>query len=448
MSNDDSGRRLSRRKILTLTTGGIAALAGCGSSSQGSDSENTSKSKETTEPAGSGTNTDAQQSQGEQSSDTRVSGSGSLPGWISDPADDKYDSDETGPGMAGQTLWQKATNPGEMLNGKATIVDGHTYIASQSSVKAFDTDGDSKWSKQLKLDLDLDGDVTPFLMGDTLVVVATSPSRIIGLKSEDGERRYLDSGPSQFSQVRPIGTQEGSLLYLVKEEDDEGVGHRAFVVWYDPAEGSVVQKSNSFEGRYTDQDVLIGDGRVYFSGIAVSLFDGNKVWETPHKRYSTSLLYSNGIVIRAKMGSGNVYERFYALDAETGERLWDKNAAPNGNYLWGAAADGSRLFAHSEKKVIAYNLENGEKEWQQITASALKSQTVVGGTNVYVGTADDQIHVLNAENGKRRSRFNVAAVPKKMSVVGNRLYCYSGILSGRGNSFSGSLHIIGPKENN
>jgi len=191
----------------------------------------------------------------------------------------------------------------------------------------------------------------------------------------------------------------------------------------------------------------MGDERLYAWDSAISLTDGVEVWETQSGDKTTTLLYSNDVVVRGKAPSvtTSVPEELFGLDAETGERLWSTSVTIDNMPVQDVAADDSRIYTRGNTTMRAYDLSDGEQVWEQITASKMSSEFAIGDSNLYVGTTDDKMQVLDTETGERKSRIDVENRSYSMSVVGNRLYCATRAGRHGEAEFDGDLMVVAPK---
>lgn len=439
----------SRRGLLAATGTSLAlGLAGCSSGG-----ESTTTRSESGEATSDGTSNE--ETGGDGSSDEDLTEPGyadelrSVPSGLADPTYRSYNPDSAGPGTDATTMMREPADEPRSLGDTAIVVDGTTYIVSSFEAIAYDPGLERLWQTDLDLETPsgASNHAVPVYLDDTLVVAASNPPRLVGLNPEDGTREYLETGPTEFEQLHPVGRHDDALLYLAAEEGESALDQVVSLVWYDPTDASEVRRSDSFEDGYTGVDTVMGDGRLYAWDSAISLTDGVEVWETQSDDYTTTLLYSNDVVVRGKASSytSSVPEELFGLDAETGERLWSTSVSIDNMPVQDVAADDSRIYTRGNTTMRAYDLSDGKQVWEQITASEMSSEFAIGDSNLYVGTTDDKMQVLDTETGERKSRIDVGSLTYSMSVVGDRLYCATRAGQHGEAQFDGDLMVVAAK---
>ena len=100
-------------------------------------------------------------------------------------------------------------------------------------------------------------------------------------------------------------------------------------------------------------------------------------------------------------------EGVVALDAQTGEVLWERGRAP-GPAGVPAIADELVLHARSEglsAQVVARRIGTGELVWQASLESAASGGPTVAGGSAFVGTSGGEVLSLELETGEVEARF-------------------------------------------
>jgi hypothetical protein len=419
----------SRRNVLKAT--GVAVSVGiAGCSSNGSDSSPNGNAGSSSDDSNQdGTNSgNADMADTESNSETTNNSStptteqiepykediGGFPRWVANPTRDGYTAEYNGPGTDGEVLWQHPDQFNFGNSGSLLVIDGTSYIVNSNNVAAIGPSGNEQWSKNLSMDMD----PKPFIFDDTLVL--TTSSRVIGLNPTDGSRRWLQSLEAGYSEMTPVGKYNDRILYVANAPDDSGLR----VLWYHPFEQEIIRESDTIEkARAGGPRPILGDQRLYLSGanMGISLSDGSVSWDAEDRAHEQAYLYSNGKLLLSRWEGGNVITDIRALDGETGETQWETSGL-GANTTRSMAADDMNVYTVGETKITAYGLNNGEKSWEQITASQIQTTCAIGGSNLYFATGDGKLHVLDTETGERKGRYGVNNVSGSITVVGNRIY--------------------------
>jgi len=134
-----------------------------------------------------------------------------------------------------------------------------------------------------------------------------------------------------------------------------------------------------------------------------SVGDGS---DSEHRLLSTPIV-ANGIVYTI-----DVYSLVRAVDANTGDDIWDVNVTSpddewfsfggEGSMGGGIAYEDDRLFITTGfAQVVALNAISGEEVWRQSLPSPMRAPPTVADGRVYVITIDNQAYALDAENGDK-----------------------------------------------
>ena len=95
-----------------------------------------------------------------------------------------------------------------------------------------------------------------------------------------------------------------------------------------------------------------------------------------------------------------------AFDATRGSRLWSRSFRISGDgkssvFGGGASYDNGRVYVTTGiGEVAALDAANGTEVWRAKPAGPLRGSPTIAFNSVYVMTQDNQIHALNAEDGK------------------------------------------------
>ncbi|HEY41752.1 MAG TPA: PQQ-like beta-propeller repeat protein [Dehalococcoidia bacterium] len=149
------------------------------------------------------------------------------------------------------------------------------------------------------------------------------------------------------------------------------------------------------------------DGIVYFGSqdwtfYAVDADTGTKLWEFRANSFvDSSPAVVDGIVY---FGSNDSY--FYALDAETGTKLWSFYTGKV-NQTSPAVADGMVFFGSDNSMFYALDAKTGEKIWEYRTDGPIISSPAVVNGIVYFSTFKRYFYALQASNGRFRLQVRI-----------------------------------------
>jgi outer membrane protein assembly factor BamB len=188
----------------------------------------------------------------------------------------------------------------------------------------------------------------------------------------------------------------------------------AGIVAYRGLDGTQVWKS-SIEA---DRPIAIDDERVYAVAAervhALSLAEGEELWQQQTGALSAPLLVQSGWVIAISPGSIAAYR------SADGALLWRQSM---GTVEHQPAIDGDVLYVPLlDRQVVALNLQTGETLWSRLLDGEPGELLVVGGI-VYLGARDKNFYTLNAATGEIVWPRRVGAGPRgKPAVDDDRIY--------------------------
>lgn len=124
-----------------------------------------------------------------------------------------------------------------------------------------------------------------------------------------------------------------------------------------------------------------------------------------------SRLFAQPVVSGGKVVTVDSQANVAAFNAANGDRLWSFDAAPKDTddeaMGTGVAVDGDVAYvATGFGDVLALNVADGTPLWRKSVGKPIRSAPTVAGGNVYVVTADNELHALSAVNGRQSWRHN------------------------------------------
>jgi len=152
-----------------------------------------------------------------------------------------------------------------------------------------------------------------------------------------------------------------------------------------------------------DYLVYIGgyDGKVY----AINFGKGAGIlrWIFPREA-SLHPIIGSPVIAQDKLYFGSANGIVYALDAETGDSLWN---FPTKDKIWSTPAiEGDTLFIGSfDNKFYALDAADGSKKWEFETEGAIVSTPLVHNNTVYIGSFDRYLYALDIADGSLKWKF-------------------------------------------
>lgn len=117
-------------------------------------------------------------------------------------------------------------------------------------------------------------------------------------------------------------------------------------------------------------------------------------------------LLSEPVVADGRIYAMDAAANVSAFDAQSGGQLWRVDLTPDDEddnlFGGGVAVDGDRLFVTTPfARVFALNAATGERVWESAVAAPMRSAPTVSDGRVFVLTVDNQLLALAADDGRR-----------------------------------------------
>jgi len=282
-------------------------------------------------------------------------------------------------GGNGHVVWQAKANvdltSGPGSDGSVTAVAGEKGV-----IFAFDNSGKQIWKKEVNGEV-----LSPPLVGNGLVVVRTTDTRVLGLDAQTGDRRWI----YQRSQT-PLNLRSSmGMLYA-----GDGI-----VMGFPGGKLGVLAPSNG---------VLRWESTVSYPKGVSEIERLNDVTGVP-------------VVAGRQVCATTFQGRIACLELANGQPQWGKDfSAPTG-----LAQDDSSLFASDETSTVyAFDRQNGNERWKndQLKYRPLGAPLAVG-RSVVVGDFEGYVHFLSRDDGQviARMKTDGSAITAAPVVAGQTL---------------------------
>jgi len=264
-------------------------------------------------------------------------------------------------GASGRVLWEAETDidltTGPGSDGNVTAVAGEKGV-----VYAFDNSGKQIWKKQVN------GEVlsTP-LVGNGLVVVRTTDTRVLGLDAQSGDRRWI----YQRSQA-PLNLRAGMGMVFAGD---------GIVMGFPGGKLGVLAPANG---------VLRWESTISYPKGVSEIERLNDVTGTP-------------MVLGRQVCATTFQGRVACLELSNGQPQWGRDfSSPTG-----LTQDETTLFASDDRsEVHAFDRQNGNERWKadQLLYRRLGMPSVVG-RSVVMGDFEGYVHFLSRDDGQEVARM-------------------------------------------
>jgi len=145
---------------------------------------------------------------------------------------------------------------------------------------------------------------------------------------------------------------------------------------------------------------LSADGDVVYVAYqqyvyAVDAKTGNEIWRFPDDGNAQIVFYAPPEVTGESLFVGDLANKFYKLDKETGAEVWTFSEA-KGWSIAQALADGNVVYAPSGDWSLYKIDSNGDMIWQFETNQAIWAQPVIAGDTIFLGSMDHKVYALSS----------------------------------------------------
>ncbi len=182
--------------------------------------------------------------------------------------------------------------------------------------------------------------------------------------------------------------------------------------------------------------VFFGTGDAFSSTgdvVAVDVKNQTELWN-----YTTGAgVESSPTVVNGTVYIGSRDGSLYALDAQSGKKIWSKTLDSSESVLSSPAVDSGTVYVGStDGNLYAVDTKTGSQQWSFQTGDSIvySSPTVVNDT-VYVGSKDHNVYAVWATNGTQRWSFATSGdLWSSPAVVNGTVYIGSGVGNSAGDT--------------
>lgn len=251
----------------------------------------------------------------------------------------------------------------------------------------------------------------PPVIGYGRLFYADGGGRVYALSAENGNRAWVYVSHRGVAASPAIGPFAHGTLYeaflntLGTHTKDASDGEVVAI-----AVGTGAVRWRSHVGASETSPLLV-NGRVYVGGwdgkiYALDAQTGRRLWSFQTGGAVKGGLASSGPNVYVGSYDGHVY----ALDAVTGKLVWRASARPGlfrhaTFYATPAVAYGRVYIGSTDGNVYSFGATSGELRWSHHTGSYVYGSAAVSHARVFVGSYDHSFYAFNAATGTELWRF-------------------------------------------
>jgi outer membrane protein assembly factor BamB len=320
----------------------------------------------------------------------------------------------------GTLLWNYNTNNTRWgLRSSPAVANGIVYIGSSDDIlyalKA--SDGSFVWSfgtDPLANEMYQGAVESSPAVVDGVVYVGAWDGCLYALNASTGKviwKQYTGAAITFSSPAVAYG-----MVYVGNAQDTEYLKSSATVCAFNASTGAPIWYYTPTPGIYTmDSSPCVVDGRVYFGSYddnvyALDALTGEKLWN-----YTTGgYVSSSPAVAYGKVYVGSDDNKIYCLDETTGALLWDH---PTGSWVSSspAVADGMIFVGSYDNETYALNANTGDVVWSYTTGGPVVSSPAVADGVVYVDGTDNETYAFG-QFSLTQTSISVVCQPASVTV--------------------------------
>jgi len=273
------------------------------------------------------------------------------------------------------------------------------------------------------------------VVADGVVYFGSDDDHLYAVDAEAGEEIWRFKTGEDIHSSPAIA---GGLVYILSYD--------GYIYAVDIQDGEQVWKFNTLERakitelprpKYDDymSSPLVADGVVYIGGLdplhcffALDAKTGDEIWnfepEGVDQVRSSPAIFGDTILF------GGEFSSFYGLDIKNGELKWKFTIQASAGYAPAVDDDGTVYFSSKDTNLYAVDVNTGEEKWRNNLAggSWVTSSPAIANGLVYAGTSDGtHLFAVDQETGETQWAFNAKgyvwsspAAQEEIVYVGSR----------------------------
>jgi eukaryotic-like serine/threonine-protein kinase len=290
-----------------------------------------------------------------------------------------------------------------ILRNSPAIAGGNLYLGSDDFYfYCIDLEtGEKKWSKYVGAAVMS----TPFYK-DGIIYFDSAVQKLYACNAETGEDIWNIDTDNKIMAIHIIDENilyyctNGSKITALKIPDRE-------VLWDFDGDGSFTTDSMLF----FENKIIYGTRKKYL--YCLDKYNGNLIWSNDLEfGVRTSAVIYENIIIIAGANSVNNNEIGYctSLNKENGKIEWNfkiNDSENNKNYISSSPAiyDDKVYFGSGNSYFYALDANTGELVWQFKTQDSISSSPSIAEGIVYFGSHDGHLYALNTETGELKWKY-------------------------------------------
>lgn len=173
--------------------------------------------------------------------------------------------------------------------------------------------------------------------------------------------------------------------------------------------------------------IIYGNSVIYATRKVIysrKLKNGHEIWSNNSiETYGGSpVIYEGTIVTSGKSYRGQNSTYLLAIDAKTGQNIWQKNLAHDPNSFTPLVKDG-KVYIGSKNYFYKFDIKTGEKEYAVKYNSNFGSEPKYSNQRIYISGTDGYIYIINPEDGKPDKKIqHFSKQGTRFVMVGPNIY--------------------------
>lgn len=234
------------------------------------------------------------------------------------------------------------------------------------------------------------------LITDDIIYVSSSDGRVYALDTTYGDLKWKSKPLADKLWTSP--TIDGNTIYVNTFD-----GH---VYALSTENGSLLPWTFKVEAGFASSPVIYGDTMLLASFdrylYAVKIGNDTPIWKFPKEKPADNWFWAAPVVDKGVVYASCLDGKIYAVDAETGERLWDFDA---GSPIIASPVLVKNLLVVASESGDVYILKSGVMAGNRLANKVSLKAPIQASLSahegiVYVRGQDDWLYAINIDRGK------------------------------------------------